>query len=235
MRVKLPPCLPSAPPATFRALLRDLDGTGHHSTAPRRDMSWSPLLGEPEVRGKRSSVSLLTPISALVEEQTSTRKCPHCIGNLCTCRKIPAAPLMQLISQSLIRGSQNPIDGGNLGIKHGEFLEPHTHLSATSSPASSSGKMLKLLSPSGCWATRALSSSKVWGGKRGQGDGEMLWELPRRGLGFGGCSSHPGLCKQELNHDPDNTRVQESSAHGPSELPGVWAVPQPRKDAAGLG
>lgn len=181
MRVKLPPCLPSAPPATFRALLRDLDGTGHHSTAPRRDMSWSPLLGEPEVRGKRSSVSLLTPISALVEEQTSTRKCPHCIGNLCTCRKIPAAPLMQLISQSLIRGSQNPIDGGNLGIKDGEFLEPHTHLSATSSPASSSGKMLKLLSPSGCWATRALSSSKVWGGKRGQGDGEMLWELPRRG------------------------------------------------------
>lgn len=77
-----------------------------------------------------------------------------------------------------------------MGIKEGEsqdspgLLEPHTHLSATSSPASSSGKTLKLLSPSGCWATRALSSSKVWGGKRGQGDGEMILGAAKEGLDF---------------------------------------------------
>lgn len=96
-----------------------------------------------------------------------------------------------------------------MGIK-GESLdslglwEPHTHLSATSSPASSRGKMLKVLSPSGCWATRALSSSKVWEGKRGQGDEEMLLGAAREGLDFSlqGLSWIWGLCKQELNHAP---------------------------------
>lgn len=54
-------------------------------------------------------------------------------------------------------------------------------------------------------------------------------------LGFGGCSSHPGLCKQELNHDPGNTRVHKSSTNNPSELPGVWAVPQPQKRCCRTG
>lgn len=93
-------------------------------------------------------------------------------------QKDPCSPINAIALTISYHGSQSPINGGNLSIKDGEsqdspgLLEPHTHLSATSSPASSSGKMLKLLSPSGCWATRALSSSKVWGGKRGQGDGE---------------------------------------------------------------